>query len=114
MPTNFIENPETGKLYLIKRNKSGDPSKRFQPGTIVKFSQPPPHMATQFVTVHWLFDGTIEEDVLMFYGLVKDLTRKWLDNESARKEAESMALAIAMNHLDQLRFDPAHMVKITS
>lgn len=111
MPSNFIENPELNKLYLIKRNKSGDPSKRFQPGTIVEITNSD---CGKMAEVHWLFDGSIEQNVLMFYGLTKDLTHKWIDVEAKRKDVELKALRIAISHLDQLRFNPQHMVKITA
>lgn len=113
MPSNFVENPELNKLYLIKRNKSGDPSKRFQPGTIVDIKKIDEHFAS-YARVHWLFDGTFEDNVLMFYGLTKDLTNKWLDAEARRKDTELKAMKLAINHLDQLRFNPEHMVKVTS
>lgn len=111
MPSNFIENPELHKLYLIKRNRSGDPSKRYQPGTIVDIQNidGAPHC-----TVHWLFDGTIEDNVLMFYGLAKVLTRKWLDAEALRKTAETEALKYALNQIEMLQFNPKHMNRITS
>lgn len=114
MPSNFVENPELNKLYLIKRNKSGDPSKRYQPGVIIEIVKPAPNMATSFVTVHWLFEDAVEKDVMMFYGLTKVLTRKWIDAEAIRKTAEAKALSIALAHIDRLRFDPEHMDKVTA
>ena len=114
MPSNFVENPELNKLYLIKRNKSGDPSKRFQPGTLIEIKLAEGHMAAKVCTVHWLFDGSVEQNVLMFYGLTKDLTRKWLDTEAIRKDTELKALKLAAWHIDQLRFNPEHMAKITA
>lgn len=114
MPSKFIDNPELNRLYLIKRNKSGDPLKRFQPGTIIEIKKAEGCMLTWVCTVHWLFDGEITQDVMMFYGLVKELTRKWLDDEDSRKNRELKALKIALHHIDQLRFNPSHMSKITS
>ena len=114
MPSNFIENPELNRLYLIKRNRSGDPTKRYQPGTIVEIKKVDGHMATNQCTVHWLFEGEFEDNVLMFYGLTKELTRKWLDAEALRKAAEIKSLRYALNKIEELQFNPEHMDKVTS
>ena len=107
MSSNFVENPELGRLYLVKRNKSGDPSKRFQPATIHD-------RAEHTISVRWLFDGSYQQDVLMFYGAVKMLTRKWLTDEAKRKDAELEALENTIVHINTLRFDPLNTAQITS
>ena len=113
MPSNFIENPELDRLYLIKRNRSGDPTKRYQPGTIVEIKDVEGHSAP-YCRVHWLFEGEFEDNVLMFYGLTKELTRKWLDAEALRKAAEIKSLRYALNKIEELQFNPEHMDKVTS
>ena len=113
MPSNFIENPELDRLYLIKRNRSGDPTKRYQPGTIVEIRKVD-GMSAPLCKVHWLFEGEFEDNVLMFYGLTKVLTRKWLDAEALRKAAEIKSLRYALNKIEELQFNPEHMDKVTS
>ncbi len=113
MPSNFIENPETGKLYLIKRNKSGTAAKRAQPGTIVKFNHVD-GMRSPTVNVHWQYDGVIEEGVLMYYGLVKELTRKWVDMEQKRLKAELDETRKALTQIEGLMFIPEQMAKVTA
>jgi len=113
MPSNFVENPELNKLYLLKRNKSGSAAKRAQPGTIVEIKRVDGHSAP-YAKVHWLYDGVFEDNVLMFYGFAKDLTRKWVDMEAKRLHVELLAAKRALHTIEQLQFNPAQMTKVSA
>jgi hypothetical protein len=111
MPSNFVENPELNKLYLIRRNKSGTAAKRAQPGTIVELERIG-HVT--YVKIHWQYDGVIEDDMLLFYGLVKELSRKWIDMEQKRLTKELLETKKALERIEALQFIPSEMAKVTA
>lgn len=111
--TNIVENPELNKLYLVKRNKSGSAAKRAQPAWILEVKKIDGHQAS-YAKVQWMYDGVIEDNVLMFYGLVKDLSRNWLKLENDRLQREFDEAKTALVLVDQLRFNPEMMKLITA
>lgn len=106
MPVNFIENPEIGKVYLIRRKTNGALATRFQPARILEREFRPgtaQQFEGQYLKVRWLTDNIDQADLLEHYGSVKEITRRWLDAELARADQELNTAKTKFNNLWCLR-----------
>lgn len=94
-----IENPKIGTSYLVRRNKGGSLSKRFEPAQIIDIDEL--DGGTRIFQVKFLYDG-FQTDLTAYCGLVKELDLTWVRNEHKVKRLEHEALSDALICLEML------------
>jgi hypothetical protein len=105
MGVHFITSPTEGRIYLVKRKVSGDKSNRFEPALINKIEERITEQGCSAgfkISVLWMNDAMHEDDIAMYLGLIKDLTSKYLRDESKRVKADLKALEIKASMISYL------------
>jgi hypothetical protein len=85
----IVENPEVGKVYLIRRFLGGPLANRFQPAIVVsrelrQRDVTNPDDFENILEVRWLSDLTQTEIVGWYLGAVRELNSKWLRDAQRR------------------------------
>lgn len=102
MNTSLIQNPEEGRVYLIRRRIGGSAQKRFEPAKVIErlVVEDLAGGTTGYkLEVLWLYDSK-QERIPELYGSIKELTQRWVqaeykiagdEYESARAKRKALA-----------------------
>jgi hypothetical protein len=81
--TSLIQNPEEGRVYLIRRRIGGSAQKRFEPARVIErlVVEDLAGGSTGYkLEVLWLYDSK-QERIPELYGSIKELTQRWVQAE---------------------------------
>lgn len=98
MGASHIERPEVGRVYLVRKKINGVPSVRFQPAKILAREEIDLPYRSNILTVLWL-DDNVESRITEYYGVVKELTERWVQAEVVRTQAEIQQRKFKLNNL---------------
>lgn len=111
--TNFVDTPQIGHVYLIRRRLGGLKAARFQPAKVIDRK---PSLGGQFdghfLKVRWLTDNVEQDDVFQVSGTVKELTYKWIRDELIRADGELRAAKVSFDNLTALKM--LHEMRLTT
>ena len=94
MALDTVQNPEVGRVYLVRRQINGALSKRFEPALIKARWFHEGSMDTFAgwrLNVKWVYDNTESLNLLEVDGTVKELSKRWVAVEIERASAELTA-----------------------
>ena len=97
---NYVEHPEVGRVYLVKRYKAGVASKRQQPAKIISISKMPLG-GLDVIEILWLYDQA-KEAKHPYYGMFSELPLTWLNREHKRISAELDELKASIGMVELL------------
>lgn len=108
----IIEMPEVGSVYLVRRSKGGPVRARHQPARILErtIKSDGEFKGLAHLKVLWLIENKEEDNILEFYGCVKELPEKFLRDEIRRCSREVNELEcrkIVLHYLQQSMFPKA-------
>ena len=103
MKPDIIAHPEEGRVYLVRARLGGAVQSRFKPARIESLYD---QDGVKRVRVKFLYEGDSEVTDLVFYdGLVKEISKRWLEEERASMNRRIIEAHKALWELEVLLMD---------
>lgn len=100
MKSDIIQNPQEGQVYLVRARIGGAVQSRHKPARIESVYE---QDGVKRIRVQFLYEGDTEVTDLVFYdGLVKELSRRWIESEMNSMNDRMVAAHKALWKLEEL------------